>query len=847
MKNLYLRRVLAVLASLAAIAVFAVVSWTVYNDAQGAAITRDVDGMRERAASFWENKDYDNAIYQLTLYLQERPDDHEAWATFGEYHQSLSDEDKAMECYANAAFYASAVEDTVIPRYGEVTLTSAHRAAAVKDRFADYSIEISPAVKTTRDMQVTIARRNLTPPDTVQGRIFDDTYAMRDVEQFETTDWFAVSDAMEWLTMSGGFNCAVWQFRNGLGEIVEYVKHDETFREKNRNNHLNKHSATVRIPEGMGVTEARVTFLDRSKEEVSSMLDIPLSIVYGKIPVVSENETAVSMRIPDLPEGAVLRYEAGVWSVEGGGDDLIKGLGQIEIFQGDTISISGRLCGKMVVNGMTPEEVVRNGEYGVRWKQDNPDGSIERVGDAKGLNFNYMVGDELASQFANDFDLIYPWSEMRLCNIGRNGKILYEDEDDGFSRDGKNGDVMVEIPVHYVKREIKDGYEYIYISGTPRAGYTVDPSFVTTKAGILDNIYIGAYLSGVKNEQGREIRSISGEHPLINMSFNEITELAESKTGFGELDICTWMTLQRLFLVETAVLNSQSLFRGVTGANWGSSNSENTSAYALSSSEGRTNRIQLTRSASSEKYQVGEAVSIYDVPNHFAAEKWEFEIEEEIKYYDVFRRYENTDAWRRVITAVRDGGDGTLWLEFSGEPIKIQANMTMIQHLPPINGMTDDIQYHTGMTTAQDGMAPFKYRHIENLYTLCVFLDGIRITQHTGTVRYPDGREADLAYSLVSQAGTPSEGVLLSRSSALWMGYDPENPLIMLPASLGGTADGTAAYGDSWFYNGNATNAVLTCGLTWDLQSYAGLFAYRSASEGSAAVENGSRLIRRGS
>jgi hypothetical protein len=393
-----------------------------------------------------------------------------------------------------------------------------------------------------------------------------------------------------------------------------------------------------------------------------------------------------------------------------------------------------------------------------------------------------------------------------------------------------------------VKRELKDGYEYVYISGKPRDGYTVDPSFVLTGGAIVNKIHVGAYLSGLEGQD--RIGSASGEHPLMKMSFDRVQELAAGKAGFGELDICAWMTLQRLFLVETATLNSQSLFGGVTDANFGSNTYDNYSHYAMATSGGPTNRINLARSSISEKYQPGDAVTVYDVPNRIAAKKQGVEMIER-SYYEVLAYFENTAAWRRTVTAVGEEDDGSLWVEFSGVPVRIQENMTMIAHLPPKNGMTDSVNYHTGAPAERDGMVAFKYRNIENLYTLSVLLDGIRISQRTAVVTYPDGRAAEIGYPLAVQPGTPSNNVPLAESTVLSMGYDPANPLIMLPEKTGGQADGVTGYGDSWFYDGNGVDMILASGLTWNWRLYSGLFAYRATSAGTAAVENGSRLMRR--
>ena len=87
--------------------------------------------------------------------------------------------------------------------------------------------------------------------------------------------------------------------------------------------------------------------------------------------------------------------------------------------------------------------------------------------DAKGLHFTYTMGNQPVTPYQNDFDQIYPWSKIRLCAVSfsEDGKrkVLYQGEE-GFSRDGKAGQVMVEIPKFYTKREVKNGYDSLWIS-----------------------------------------------------------------------------------------------------------------------------------------------------------------------------------------------------------------------------------------------------------------------------------------------------------------------------------------------------------------------------------------------
>jgi hypothetical protein len=49
-------------------------------------------------------------------------------------------------------------------------------------------------------------------------------------------------------------------------------------------------------------------------------------------------------------------------------------------------------------------------------------------------------------------------------------RIIYSDEEE-FHTECSKGNIFVEIPKFYCKREQIDGYEYLLISGTEQEGY----------------------------------------------------------------------------------------------------------------------------------------------------------------------------------------------------------------------------------------------------------------------------------------------------------------------------------------------------------------------------------------
>lgn len=107
----------------------------------------------------------------------------------------------------------------------------------------------------------------------------------------------------------------------------------------------------------------------------------------------------------------------------------------------------------------TPLAIQEYGNYGARWSINNPSDIGERCFDA--VNMKAIIGLGFSDGFP-DFDGIYPWSEIKRCNISRKDgtqHIVYENNP-GFSLTGSNGDVFVRIPVFNVKHYVIDGYEY---------------------------------------------------------------------------------------------------------------------------------------------------------------------------------------------------------------------------------------------------------------------------------------------------------------------------------------------------------------------------------------------------
>lgn len=180
--------------------------------------------------------------------------------------------------------------------------------------------------------------------------------------------------------------------------------------------------------------------------------------------------------------------------------------------------------------------------YGIRRSLTTSSSAWERIEDAVGLVANAQVG---TTAVQNDFDNIYPWSDIISYNYDVRGqKINAYYGDPTFKFDGSNGDVLTKIPEFYWKRYRDENYEYILISKDKIAGYVKSEEFS-----------VGRYtMSGSSSR----VYSRSGYAPLTNVNITNFRTYARNLgAGFGQMD-WHYFILQMLYLVEYADFNSQA-------------------------------------------------------------------------------------------------------------------------------------------------------------------------------------------------------------------------------------------------------------------------------------------------
>jgi hypothetical protein len=181
--------------------------------------------------------------------------------------------------------------------------------------------------------------------------------------------------------------------------------------------------------------------------------------------------------------------------------------------------------------------------YGVKRQISNSSTAWERIEEAVGLVANATKD---GSSVQNDFDNIYPWSDIISCDVSADGTINSYYGQPGFSFTNPKGYIMTLFPEFYWKREQSGGYEYIYISATEHNGFSKSESFM-----------LGRYTASGSSSA---ITTKSGVVDLVSISITNFRTAAKKVgTNWGQLDIKRWSMLQLLYLVEYADYNSQSM------------------------------------------------------------------------------------------------------------------------------------------------------------------------------------------------------------------------------------------------------------------------------------------------
>lgn len=413
-------------------------------------------------------------------------------------------------------------------------------------------------------------------------------------------------------------------------------------------------------------------------------------------------------------------------------------------------------------NGKLPDSYlygVTVKQYGVRWKGTSST-VCERLGDAVGLTAKAHKGS--TESIDNDFDNIYPWSDIKTCNIDADGNVLAYLGEPSFARDGTNGDVMVEIPKFYYKR-VKTGIvEEIWICGTKLPGYELHPLFIDNGKEVSKVFHSAYNASSFTDESDSKVKlqSITGVQPRVRTTRADFRTYARNKGAiWGIEDISCVNALQLLYLVEYANTNSQSVLG--SGADSLSYTANHTAL------EETTNGNTITIASTYKNvYKLGQRIEI-----------------------GTSKGANNITTTPRTITAITtDEGVGETTITFDGDPITIVVG-NMMWNVAPLNGSCDALNGKSGWLTGEnnysDHYADVNYRGIEGFHAkLFRFIDGVNIK---GRVVYYANSMADYAdgvydgkYRAVGYSNAEANGYVSA------FGYDEKTLWVMFPSATGG-------------------------------------------------------------
>lgn len=435
--------------------------------------------------------------------------------------------------------------------------------------------------------------------------------------------------------------------------------------------------------------------------------------------------------------------------------------------------------------------------YGIKRKvNDNTSPAWERIGDSIGLVAKATKNGETVQ---NDFDSRYPWSEIISYNydvIKKKINAYYGDPT--FKFDGTNGEVLTRIPEFYWKREIINGYEYIYIADYAIAGFNKSEEFS-----------VGRYDACI-DEDGK-LHSYSGYSPSTNKNITQHRDAAKLLSDeFCMIDYRYFM-LQMLYLVEYANYNSQSqLGNGIIGIRY------NANDKAIIAQE-RTNTIVI---ATNDYFKVGQQIAIGTTVDGVSICK------------------------DRTITKIteysKDTTEGTA-ITFDGDPVNIAIG-NIIHACAQKEGGCDSLGMQSGCL-ANDSQHAMIYRGIENIFgNVYNWIDGLNIQNYQAYIcRNPKEYISDkfeVPYIKLGYVNCNEKDMYIKK-----LGFDEKNPDIALPIEIGGGAGSSSGMCD--FYSSSEGNRVALVGGSFFNGSSAGLWSWLCHYSSATSYLNcGARLLK---
>lgn len=536
-------------------------------------------------------------------------------------------------------------------------------------------------------------------------------------------------------------------------------------------------------------TKTQVDTLLNGKANTTDLSTVATSGSYSDL----SNKPTIPSALSDLSDDSTHRLvtddeKAKLSGIETGAEvNTIEGivLNGTEISPDNNKKVNLLLPTAQEVDDIEDRVSVLEGKVGKRYSvirtiTDNSLSTFDRADDAVGLAANACIGS--LDPVQNDFDNIFPWSDIKDCNVDSNGNPTHFLGESGFTRDAE---VYVYIPKHWIKRE---QYEVEEDSTTNKYEKITIYDYNAPGSIEIAPYMVGKYHTSKETINGVETHvSKTGLEPLNSTTRATFRTKAKAKgSKWGLLDWHYW-DLCYLYLVEYADYNvDNTVGKGYIYGDMSTSALEETSV----------NRIVVSGTLPTGFY-VGKTISI-------GTDRGNYSI-----------------ARSRKITEINDySSDGVTGKEivFDGSAVNTTTS-SKIWCSPELSGTLDSFGNKSGCL-ANDQRHTVVYRGIENLWgNLWQHIDGVCIRNYLAYICYdPTEYANDKFTSPYTALGyTNSSG---NDSYIKEVGYDANNPLVALPTVVGGSSSTYvcdnywSSSGDKILYvGGNCSYYGSKCGL----------------------------------
>ena len=306
--------------------------------------------------------------------------------------------------------------------------------------------------------------------------------------------------------------------------------------------------------------------------------------------------------------------------------------------------------------------------YGVEFSGSTSAGT--RTGAAKDFVFTPATD---TSEGQNDFDAVYPWAGMRrcCCTLNSDGTVkvnAYKGQP-GYIEDGTNGEVLVEVPLFYVKGMVDVDPQ---ISMLPLPGFRAPRKFRNADGSLKQRCYLRAFPGYVGSDS--KLHSIAGVVPSGNKTISAFLTAARQ---WGEkYCIGTSADVEVMLYLMIVVYGTRNAQEKINGC---------VSLYATNIAITAVAESANTVTTAAGTLQVGDVISIGTGGENESV------------------------AYRRIVTAV-DGAVAT----FDGDPVTTTTDHK-VWRIMQATGTANDVLGTCGSRVSNsDGKHSFIFYGLEN-------------------------------------------------------------------------------------------------------------------------------------